>query len=150
MFVSWVPKDFTGCTLVKTLSIFDKRVIFRILQPGFFMKNYEGTIGTITAGVLKAGLRPEATVQLIVGNSTQIPNYTFFAGRRRHWPGRVAGQYLSSQNPNDYTLPVVGDILTMAQQELAYKKAKGQNMPSIPKFLARILYVHYWVSTPSR
>jgi hypothetical protein len=63
------------------------------------MENYEGTIGTITAGVLKAGLRPEATVQLIVGNSTQIPNYTFFAGRRRHWPrwrGRVAGQYLST------------------------------------------------------
>ena len=47
------------------------------------MENYEGTIGTITAGVLKAGLRPETTVQLIVGNvsSTQMPDLYLFAGR---------------------------------------------------------------------
>lgn len=39
---------------------------YRILRPGFFMENYEGLIGTITVGVLRAGLKPTTTVQLVV------------------------------------------------------------------------------------
>jgi hypothetical protein len=38
----------------------------RILRPGFFMENYEGTIGSITVAVLKEGLKPSTTLQLIV------------------------------------------------------------------------------------
>lgn len=37
-----------------------------ILRPGFFMQNYNGTIGSIAVAVLKAGLKPTTTVALIV------------------------------------------------------------------------------------
>jgi hypothetical protein len=38
----------------------------RIIRPGFFMENFLGTIGSIAAGVLHAGLRPDTKVQLVV------------------------------------------------------------------------------------
>lgn len=38
----------------------------RILRPGFFMENYGGTIGSIAVGVLKKGLKPTTTNQLVV------------------------------------------------------------------------------------
>ncbi|KAG5643310.1 hypothetical protein DXG03_001194 [Asterophora parasitica] len=46
-----------------------KGLPWTILRPGFFMENFDGTIGSITAGVLKAGLKPTTTVQLIVSLS---------------------------------------------------------------------------------
>lgn len=38
----------------------------RILRPGFFMENFDGTIGKITAAVLRSGLRPNTQLQLVV------------------------------------------------------------------------------------
>lgn len=39
---------------------------YRIIRPGFFMENFLGTVGTVTAGVLYAGLRSDTKVQLVV------------------------------------------------------------------------------------
>lgn len=41
-------------------------VFHSILRPGFFMENYDGFIGAITVSVLKSGLKPDTTVQLVV------------------------------------------------------------------------------------
>ena len=42
---------------------------WRILRPGFFMENFDGTIGRITAAVLRSGLKPNTQVQLVVSHS---------------------------------------------------------------------------------
>ncbi|KAG6820506.1 hypothetical protein H0H93_016313 [Arthromyces matolae] len=42
-----------------------KGLNWTILRPGFFMENFEGTIGSITAGVLKSGLKHDTTIQLV-------------------------------------------------------------------------------------
>lgn len=43
-----------------------------ILRPAFFMENYNGKIGSITAGVLKAGLKPTTAIALIVRDSYHV------------------------------------------------------------------------------
>ena len=56
-------------TYVKSLSPYFYQVdvlCHRIIRPGFFMENFEGSLGSITFGVLKAGLKPSTTIQLIV------------------------------------------------------------------------------------
>jgi hypothetical protein len=40
--------------------------VFRILQPGFFLENLDGFIGSIGVAVLKRGLKPETDVAFIV------------------------------------------------------------------------------------
>ena len=40
--------------------------VVRILRPAFFMENFDGTIGSITATVLRCGLKPTTKLQLIV------------------------------------------------------------------------------------
>lgn len=37
-----------------------------ILRPSFFMENFDGTIGSVTATVLRCGLKPTTKLQLIV------------------------------------------------------------------------------------
>ncbi|KAG6917043.1 hypothetical protein DXG01_004095 [Tephrocybe rancida] len=81
-----------------------------ILRPGFFMENFEGSIGSIAVGTLKAGLKPETTLQLIA-------------------PERYASQ----------VLVVVGDISTMGQVQNAYKTATGRAIPSFPGFLSSFI-----------
>ena len=41
-----------------------------ILRPGFFLENFDGFIGSITASVLKKGLNPETEVGFIVSRSS--------------------------------------------------------------------------------
>ncbi|KAJ7652842.1 NAD(P)-binding protein [Mycena polygramma] len=101
-----------------------KQLPWTILRPGFFMENYEGTIGTITAGVLKRGLKPTTTTLLVAVEDI----------------GHVAAAVF--KNPQNYTaqiLVVVGEVSTMAQQEESYKRATGKHLPTIPGFLARPL-----------
>ncbi|KAL0960668.1 hypothetical protein HGRIS_005697 [Hohenbuehelia grisea] len=45
-----------------------KGLPWTIIRPGFFMENYEGTIGSITVAVLKAGLKADTALQLILSN----------------------------------------------------------------------------------
>ncbi|KAG6909668.1 hypothetical protein DXG01_016075 [Tephrocybe rancida] len=96
-----------------------KGLTWTILRPGFFMENLEGTIGSITVGVLRVGLKPDTTIQLI-GGTIDVP-------------------LLSPEQYAHKILVVVSDILTSRQLQDTYKTATGQAMPSIPGFLARIL-----------
>jgi hypothetical protein len=41
-----------------------------VLRPGFFLENFDGFIGSITASVLKKGLKPETEVGFIVSQSS--------------------------------------------------------------------------------
>ncbi|RDB16255.1 NmrA-like family domain-containing protein 1 [Hypsizygus marmoreus] len=98
-----------------------KGLQWTILRPGFFMENFDGTIGAITVGVLKAGLQPTTTVPFIAADDI----------------GRVAGAVFKSPEPyRSQILVVVGDILTMQQMDEAYKAATGQAIPSTPRLVA--------------
>ncbi|KAF8177303.1 NAD(P)-binding protein [Mycena galopus ATCC 62051] len=98
-----------------------KGLPWTILRPGFFMENYDNKIGSIAVGVLKKGLKPTTTNQLVAIEDI----------------GHVAATIF--QNPQTYTsriLVVVSESLTMTQQEESYKRATGQHLSSIPAWLA--------------
>lgn len=38
----------------------------RILQPGFFMENFEGPLGPVAVGFFKKGLKQDTTIAVIV------------------------------------------------------------------------------------
>jgi len=107
---------------VRTLG--EKGLPWTILRPGFFMENYDGKIGSITVGVLKAGLKPTTTVALIAaGDIGQV----------------AAGVFENPESYKSQVLVAVGESLTMSEQEAAYKEVTGRSIPSIPNFLARLL-----------
>ena len=41
--------------------------MIRILQPGFFLENFDGFVGSIGVAVLKNALKPETDIAFIVG-----------------------------------------------------------------------------------
>ncbi|KAJ7887157.1 NAD(P)-binding protein [Mycena leptocephala] len=101
-----------------------KGLPWTILRPGFFMENYDGKIGSIAVGVLKKGLKPTTTSQLVAAQDI----------------GHVAAAIF--KDPQSYAsqiLVVSGEASTMAEQEEAYKRATGKNLPAIPGWLARAL-----------
>ncbi|KAJ7238205.1 NAD(P)-binding protein [Mycena rebaudengoi] len=101
-----------------------KGLPWTILRPGFFMENYDGKIGAIAVGVLKKGLKPTTTNQLVAAEDI----------------GHVAAAVF--KNPQTYAsriLVVAGEASTMAEQEEAYKRATGKQLPAIPGWLARLL-----------
>lgn len=63
MDVSWFSKNYDVESIWLTL-LFES-----ILRPAFFMENFNGTIGKITAAVLRSGLQPTTQLQLIVSHS---------------------------------------------------------------------------------
>ncbi|KAF7345742.1 NmrA-like family domain-containing protein 1 [Mycena venus] len=98
-----------------------KGLPWTILRPGFFMENYENTIGSIAVGVLKKGLKPTTTNQLVAAEDI----------------GHVAeAVFQSPQNYASQIMVIAGESSTMAQQEESYKRATGKHLPSIPGFLA--------------
>ncbi|KAJ7033563.1 NAD(P)-binding protein [Mycena alexandri] len=101
-----------------------KGLKWTILRPGFFMENYNHTIGKFTVGVLKTGLKETTTTQLVAAEDI----------------GNVAAAVFKS--PQGYTsqiLVIVGDELTTAQQQEAFTRATSKQLPSIPWWGARIL-----------
>jgi len=56
-------------------------LVCRILRPGFFMENFDGTVGKITTAVIRCGLQPTTLVQLIVGHSPHHHLVYIFAYR---------------------------------------------------------------------
>ncbi|KAJ6553042.1 hypothetical protein B0H19DRAFT_1211011 [Mycena capillaripes] len=101
-----------------------KGLPWTILRPGFFMENYENTVGSIAVGILKKGLKPTTTTQLVAAEDI----------------GHVAAAVFKS--PQAYAseiLAVVGEVSTMAEQEESYKRATGKKLPSIPGLLALLL-----------
>ncbi|KAF9066744.1 NAD(P)-binding protein [Rhodocollybia butyracea] len=101
-----------------------KGLPWTILRPGFFMENYEGTIGAIATSVLKVGLQPTTTIQLIAAEDI----------------GHVAaGVFKNPEIFHQQILCLVGECCTMKQQQEAYKRATGRSMPEVPGFIARML-----------
>ncbi|KAF5386322.1 hypothetical protein D9757_008579 [Collybiopsis confluens] len=102
----------------------EKGFPWTILRPGFFMENYEGSIGSITVSVLRSGLRPTTTVQLVGVDDI----------------GHVAAGVFNNPDPfRHQILCVVGERSTMEEQEKAYKRATGRSIPAVPSFIARTL-----------
>ncbi|KAJ7077157.1 NAD(P)-binding protein [Mycena belliarum] len=100
-----------------------KGLNWTILRPGFFMENYDGTIGTVAVGVLKRGLKPTTTNQMVAVEDI----------------GHVAAAVFKS--PQDYAsqiLVVAGEGM-LSEVEEAYKRATGKQLPGIPGWLARPL-----------
>ncbi|KAF7316094.1 NmrA domain-containing protein [Mycena indigotica] len=98
-----------------------KGLPWTLLRPGFFMENYDGWLGAITVGVLKAGLKPGTTNRIVAVDDI----------------GRVAAAVFC--NPSHYQakiLTISDQVLTMSEQEAQYKRATGRAMPTIPVILA--------------
>lgn len=95
-----------------------------ILRPAFFMENFDGTIGSVTATVLRCGLKPTTKLQLIAADDI----------------GRVAAAVFKSPDANaSKILVLTGDILTASEQDAAYVRATGKHLPSVPTFLGKTL-----------
>ncbi|KAK1233511.1 hypothetical protein PQX77_003322 [Marasmius sp. AFHP31] len=102
-----------------------KGLKWTIVRPGFFMENYEGFLGAITFGVLKAGLKPTTTIELIAVDDIGYISYGIFKDSSLY-----GGQILVA----------IGETVTIVQHEEAHQKATGgRPMSSIPLFLARLL-----------
>ncbi|KAH6721907.1 hypothetical protein BKA61DRAFT_628107 [Leptodontidium sp. MPI-SDFR-AT-0119] len=95
-----------------------------ILRPGFFMENFGGFIGCITAAVLKAGLNPDTENAYIA--SEDIGNI-------------AAAVFRDHEKYRFQTLAVVAEYKTMTQMDEAHQRARGKPMPAIPWAFAWLL-----------
>ncbi|KAK7446259.1 hypothetical protein VKT23_014464 [Stygiomarasmius scandens] len=95
-----------------------------ILRPVFFMEIFEGTVGWLTAGVFKAGLKPDAALQLVAAQDI----------------GRAAAA--AFKNPASYhqqVLILISDRYTLSALNEAHIRAtasvnngkEGQNLPAL-------------------
>ncbi|KAJ8090705.1 hypothetical protein PM082_018269 [Marasmius tenuissimus] len=102
-----------------------KGLKWTIIRPGFFMENYEGFLGAITFGVLRAGLSHTTTIKLIAVADI----------------GCIAhGVFKYSPPYEGQILIAIGETPTIAQHEEAHQRATGgRSMSSIPLFVARLL-----------
>ncbi|KAF8214650.1 NAD(P)-binding protein [Mycena galopus ATCC 62051] len=97
-----------------------KGLPWTILRPGFFMENYDGTIGSVAVGVLKKGLQPTTTNQLVAAEDIGHVGAAVFTDPAE-WKHQI--------------LVVSGESSTMKQQEAAYKRATGKSLPAVPGFV---------------
>ncbi|KIP04115.1 hypothetical protein PHLGIDRAFT_76496 [Phlebiopsis gigantea 11061_1 CR5-6] len=105
-------------------SLGEQGLRWTILRPAFFMENFDGTIGSVTATVLRCGLKPTTKLQLIAADDI----------------GRVAAAVFKSPDANaSKILVLTGDILTASEQDAAYVRATGKHLPSVPTFLGKTL-----------
>ncbi|KAH7916375.1 NAD(P)-binding protein [Hygrophoropsis aurantiaca] len=102
----------------------EKGLPWTIMRPGFFLDNYEGFIGSITVAVMKQCLKPDTKLGTIASSDI----------------GRVAAAVF--QEPDKYRhqeLVVIGDVLTMSEQDEAHRRATGKPLPAIPGILVKLL-----------
>ncbi|KAE9375819.1 NAD(P)-binding protein [Stipitochalara longipes BDJ] len=95
----------------------EKGLSWTILQPGFFLENFDGLIGSIGVAVLKNGLRPETDIAFI--GSEDIGNV-------------AAGVFANPEKYRHKILGVVGECCTMSQLEDAHRRATGKRIPAVP------------------
>ncbi|CZT45187.1 uncharacterized protein RSE6_05475 [Rhynchosporium secalis] len=95
-----------------------------ILRPGFFVENFGGFIGRITASVLKSGLDADTTVGLIA--TEDIGNV-------------AASVFRDHEKYRSKFLLVIAEFVTMDQMYASYQRAKGKPMPSIPWVFGKLL-----------
>ncbi|KAF7290320.1 NmrA domain-containing protein [Mycena chlorophos] len=101
-----------------------KGLSWTIFRPGFFMENYDGFIGAIAVGVLKAGLKPTTTNRMVA-----VEDIGYVAAAVFRNPTQYAGQIIT----------ISDQVTTMEEQQAQYRAATGRNLPSIPWFLAMLI-----------
>ncbi|KAK0704384.1 hypothetical protein B0H67DRAFT_648827 [Lasiosphaeris hirsuta] len=95
-----------------------------LLQPGFFMENFDGLIGALGVTVFREGLGKDTTLCLIASEDI----------------GRVAAGVLANHEPYVHKiLALTSGAATMKEICDSYKRAAGKPIPTIPGFLARFL-----------
>ncbi|KAJ9306551.1 hypothetical protein DTO217A2_3903 [Paecilomyces variotii] len=88
-----------------------------IIRPGFFMENFSGLIGRITAGVLRQGLRPETKIRLIAKDDI----------------GKVAASVFKNfPEFKNSILSLVSESLSISEIEKIHERATCRPLPSIP------------------
>ncbi|KAE8444449.1 hypothetical protein EG329_000540 [Mollisiaceae sp. DMI_Dod_QoI] len=94
-----------------------KGLPWTILRPGFFLENFDDFIGSISASVMKKGLKPDTEVAFIASEDI----------------GKVAaGVFRNNERFRYKILAVIGEFATMDQLFEAHKQATGKPMPAIP------------------
>ncbi|KAF8808741.1 NAD(P)-binding protein [Phlegmacium glaucopus] len=102
----------------------DKGLRWTILRPGFFMENFDGTVGKITTAVIRCGLQPNTLLQLIAVDDV----------------GHIAVAVLLDPEPHIHkVIVVVGDFLTTQQLFQAHENATERSLPAVPNFVAKPL-----------
>ncbi|GJJ09082.1 hypothetical protein Clacol_003304 [Clathrus columnatus] len=105
-------------------SLGEKGLKYTIIQPSLFMELFEGPLGPLTVSMFRAGLPPDTKIQLIASEDI----------------GNIAGAIF--KNHEQYigkTILVVGDVLTVKEQDEAYKNATGRARSASPSILAKII-----------
>ncbi|CZR52811.1 uncharacterized protein PAC_02688 [Phialocephala subalpina] len=88
-----------------------------ILRPGFFLENFNDFIGSISASVMKKGLKPDTEVGFIA--TADI--------------GKVAaGVFRNNERFRHKVLAVIGEFTTMTHLYESHKLTTGKAMPAIP------------------
>lgn len=95
-----------------------------ILKPAFFMENFGGAVGRITATVMRVGLKKDTKLQLIAAEDI---GHIAFAVMRE--PDQHIGE----------TIVVIGDALTSQGMQDSYQSGAGRALPSVPGPLGRVL-----------
>ncbi|KAK1255370.1 hypothetical protein MKX08_009365 [Trichoderma sp. CBMAI-0020] len=102
-------------------SMSEKGLSWSIVQPGFFMENFDGWMGALAVPVLSQGLQKGTEMLLVASEDI----------------GKVAAGII--QNHERYThktVTVAGGSYTMDEIKKAYKEVMGKTMPSVPAILA--------------
>ncbi|KAK3339817.1 hypothetical protein B0T25DRAFT_574706 [Lasiosphaeria hispida] len=95
-----------------------------LLQPGFFMENFDGLIGALGVTVFREGLGKDTTLCLIASEDI----------------GRVAAGVFANHEPYVHRiLGLTSGAVTMQEICDSYKRVAGKPIPSIPGFLGRLL-----------
>lgn len=105
-------------------SLGQKGLKYSVIEPAAFMELFQGTLGPLTVAIFRAGLSPTTKVQLIASEDI----------------GNLAGALF--KNPEPYfnrTILVVGDVLTVNEQEQAYRNAMGRARSAAPSLLAKLI-----------
>ncbi|KAK4444228.1 NAD(P)-binding protein [Podospora aff. communis PSN243] len=113
-------------------SLTEKGLKWTIIQPGFFMENLEGMLGSIAISLFLEGLKKDTTICLIASEDI----------------GRVAGGVFADHEK--YVHKVVGlaaDPLTAQQIVDAHDRAVGTPITRVPPVLARLLL---WLNADAR
>ncbi|KAK0647108.1 hypothetical protein B0T16DRAFT_329164 [Cercophora newfieldiana] len=113
-------------------SLTEKGLNWIIIQPGFFMENLGGMVGSIAVSIFLEGLKKDTTICLIASEDI----------------GRVAGGVFA--NHEKYIHKVLGlaaDPLTAQQIVDAYQRGSGKPMMMVPSVLTKFLL---WINADAR
>ncbi|KAK1755480.1 NAD(P)-binding protein [Echria macrotheca] len=103
-----------------------------ILQPGFFMENFDGLVGSIAVTLFQAGLRKDTTIALIASEDI----------------GRVAARVFANPEPYIHkTIGLTSEAVTPIEIAESYQRATGTTMSRIPLFVGRLLL---WLNADAR